>query len=83
MKRSLCLSLFAFALAGGAAAHDADRYSIQSLNLPDPIFTAADNVQIRVSAGSSAAASRASVGRGVRPPRSRRPLPASAMEAAA
>jgi feruloyl esterase len=61
MKRSLCLSLFAFALAGGAAAHDADRYSIQSLNLPDPIFTAADNVQIRVSAGSSAAASRASV----------------------
>ena len=50
MKRSLCLSLFAFALAGGAAAHDADRYSIQSLNLPDPIFTAADNVQIRVSA---------------------------------
>ena len=59
MKRSLCLSLLV--LAGGALAHDADRFSIQSLNLPDPIFTAADNVQIRVTAGSSEAARRAAV----------------------
>lgn len=59
MKRSLCL--FLLALAGNALAHDADRFSIQSLNLPDPIFTAADNVQIRVSAGSGDAARRVSV----------------------
>jgi feruloyl esterase len=61
MKRLICLSLLACALAGGALANEADRYSIQSLNLPDPIFTAADNLQIRVSADSSKAARRAAV----------------------
>src|SRR5262245_50920262 len=59
MKRSICL--LAVVVAGGAAAHDADRFSIQSLNAPDPVFTAADSVPIRVSTGSSAAARRASV----------------------
>lgn len=63
MKRSLLLSLLAFATV--AFAHD-DRgdkadFTLQSLNLPDPIFTAGDSLQIRVSADSSKAARRAAV----------------------
>ena len=67
MKHSICLSLLALAaFGGGAVAHEdgpdsSDRYAIQSLNLPDPIFTSADGIQIRVSAGSNAVILRAAV----------------------
>jgi feruloyl esterase len=65
MKRSLCLSFLALALfAGSAAAHDDpsdSAYGIQSLNLPDPIFTSADNLPVRISAGTDAAIRRARV----------------------
>jgi hypothetical protein len=63
MRRSLLLALLAFAAA--AFAHDDRRdqvdFTLQSLNLPDPIFTAADSIPIRVGAESSRAARRASV----------------------
>lgn len=61
MKRSLHFMLLAgAAFSCGALAHDNegradDGYAIQSLNTPDPIFTAADSVPIRVSAKSSSA----------------------------
>ena len=51
MKRTICLSLRAPAtFIGGAAAQVS--YVIHSLNLPDPIFTSADGIQVRVSADS-------------------------------
>jgi feruloyl esterase len=64
MKRSICV--LAFAVLGGAAlAHDDDPagagLAIQSLNSPDPVFTAADSVPVRVSAASGAALRRARV----------------------
>jgi Tannase and feruloyl esterase/Tannase-like family of unknown function (DUF6351) len=53
MKRAICLSLVLAAFTGGAAAHqDETGFAIQSLNLPDPIFTSSDSIQVRVSAGS-------------------------------
>jgi feruloyl esterase len=56
MKRAICLSVLSLAVCGLAFAHEDDAgYAIQSLNLPDPIFTAADNIAVRVSAKSSAA----------------------------
>jgi len=64
MKRTLCLGLLVLAASGGGAvAHDdgPDGYALQSLNLPDPIFTAADSVPLRVSASSDALVGRARV----------------------
>jgi feruloyl esterase len=60
MRGSLHSLLFALtAVSCGALAHEDGRsddgYAIRSLNSPDPIFTAADNVAVRVSARSSAA----------------------------
>ena len=61
MKRSLrSLLLVWIVFCGGAFAQD-DGYAIQSLNTPDPIFTAGDTVALRVSAQSSQAAQRAVV----------------------
>ena len=59
MKRSL-LAAACVAFSCGTLAHDDagrsdDGYAIQSLNTPDPIFTGADSLPIRVSAQSSAA----------------------------
>ncbi len=59
MKRSL-LAAVCVAFSCGTLAHDDagrsdDGYAIQSLNTPDPIFTGADSLPIRVSAQSSAA----------------------------
>jgi len=62
--RSLLFSLIAtssFALAGGDRRADDDGYAIQSLNTPDPVFTAGDSVAIRVSADSSKALQKAVV----------------------
>ena len=64
MKAALRTFLFSLALAaGGAFAHGDDKgdYTLRSLNAPDPIFVSGDSVQIRVSAGSSAAIGRAGV----------------------
>ena len=64
MKRLAFLLLVVLAgLGGSAAAHadGADGYAIQSLNLPDPIFTGADGIQIKVSAASDAALRRARI----------------------
>lgn len=65
MRRSLRLSLLVLAVsAGSAAAHDDftdSAYAIQSLNVPDPIFTGADSIPVRISAGSDAAVHRARV----------------------
>jgi len=63
MKRSLILPLLAFAAVAFAHddRHDKADFTLQSLNTPDPIFTAADSVPIRVGAGSSRAARRAAV----------------------
>jgi feruloyl esterase len=63
MKRSLRLSVVALlAAAGAAAAHgngrDQGEFTIRSLNAPDPIFVAADGIQIRIGAGSDAAIGR-------------------------
>jgi hypothetical protein len=65
MRRSMLLLLatlavFGFALADDGARPDPD-YAIRSLNVPDPIFTAADSVPLSVSAGSSSALSRVRV----------------------
>jgi hypothetical protein len=60
MKRALrFLAAACVAFSCGTLAHDDqgrsdDGYAIQSLNTPDPIFTAADSLPIRVSAQSSA-----------------------------
>jgi hypothetical protein len=62
--RSLLLCLAAFscgALAHGDRRADDDGFAIQSLNTPDPIFTTADAVAVRVSAKSSHAARKALV----------------------
>ena len=64
MKQLAFLLLVVLAGFGGsAAAHGdgADGYAIQSLNLPDPIFTGADGIQIKVSAASDAALRRARI----------------------
>jgi feruloyl esterase len=65
MKRSICLlALTLVAFAGAAIAHDDDTdagYAIRSLNLPDPIFTGADSIQVKISAKSSAAVRRATL----------------------
>lgn len=64
MKRTICLWLLVLiAFGGSAVAHEggSDGYAIQSLNLPDPIFTGADGIQIKVSAASDAALRRARI----------------------
>ena len=65
MKRSIWLSALALAaFAGAVFAHEggADAgYALQSLNLPDPIFTSADSIQVKISAKSSAAVRRAAL----------------------
>ena len=61
MKRALrFLAVACIAFSCVALAHDEGRsddgYAIQSLNSPDPIFTAADSITVRVTAQSSKAA---------------------------
>jgi Tannase and feruloyl esterase len=63
MKRLISLSALALAaFAGAVFAHEdgaGASYAIQSLNLPDPIFTSAESIQVKISAKSSAAVQRA------------------------
>lgn len=66
MKAALRTFLLSLALAAAAAFGDNDdspkgNYAIRSLNLPDPVFTNADTIQIKISADSSAAIQRAGV----------------------
>ncbi|HKW36547.1 MAG TPA: tannase/feruloyl esterase family alpha/beta hydrolase [Burkholderiales bacterium] len=66
MQRSLRYLLLAgVAFSCSVLAHHEDGaddgYAIQSLNTPDPIFTAADSIAVRVTTGSSAAARRVAV----------------------
>lgn len=67
MKRSLCPLLLAVALAvppGSSAAHEggsSPAYAIESLNSPDPIFTGAESIPVRISADSEVAIARARV----------------------
>jgi feruloyl esterase len=66
MKRSLrfvavaCVAFSCVALAHDEG-HSDDGYGIQSLNSPDPVFTAADAIAVRVTAKSSAAVRKAAV----------------------
>src|SRR5262245_25371518 len=57
MRRSMHVLALAFVTGAALAANDraTGDLVIQSLNTPDPIFTAADSVTVRVSAGSDAA----------------------------
>jgi Tannase and feruloyl esterase len=65
MKRLISLLAFALAaFAGAVFAHEDSAgasYAIQSLNLPDPIFTSADSIELKISAKSSAAVRRAAL----------------------
>ena len=59
MKAVLRAYLLSILIGAGSAygGPDKENYAIQSLNTPDPIFTASgDSIQIRVNAESSAAA---------------------------
>ena len=61
--RFLAVAWVAFSCS--ALAHDQGRsddgYTIESLNSPDPIFTALDSIAVRVTAKSSSAARKAAV----------------------
>jgi hypothetical protein len=65
MKVLLRISLSTLAVIAGLAFGDEDRsgtrYTIRSLNLPDPIFLAGDAIQLRVAAESSGAIRRAGI----------------------
>ena len=65
MRGAVCAFAFSLIVGSGSAfaATDADPrgYAIRSLNTPDPIFTSADSVAIRINADSTARVQRAVV----------------------